>query len=257
MPVIAFDTGSAIADMVTALRRDGAIVIEKCADKSLADRVGQELRPIFDKFGSYQFNDYNGHKTLRINSVLKHALSIGDLVENAEILAVIDQILLPFCECYRLGSLTGIEILPGEIEQDLHSDDQIYPLRLPGLELQVSVMWALDDFTEENGGTVVIPGSHLWSEGRKVTDEDKRVKTVMSKGSALIYMGKTMHGGGANQTSEPRSSLINTYALGWLRQEENLYTKTPNDIRKQYSKRVQQLIGYRKHGTKLGWYDDN
>lgn len=242
-----------IPTLVEVLNRDGAVIVERWAGTSVTDRVATELRPGLDRWGPSQFNDFNGYKTLRLNRILKHAPSSADLVEHEGLLGIADAILLKNALSYRLGSLTAIDILPGEDAQTLHRDDQIYPIRIPGAELQVSVMWALDDFTVENGGTCVVPGSHRWFEPRQVAPDDV-TQAVMPKGSALIYLGSTLHGGGANHSNGPRMGLINTYALGWLRQEENLYLKIPDEVRKTFSKRVQELMGYKMHGKKLGWF---
>ena len=253
MPIESFPMGSPTATIVAALLRDGAVIVENWISAELAATVTRELRPRFDAIGDKQYNDFNGYRTLRINSILAHAPSVGDLVEHAQLLEIADAVLLPNCLAYRLGSLTGIEILPGEVSQELHHDARIYPLRIPGMELQISVNWALDAFTSENGGTRVVPGSHRWLEPREVTDADI-VQAEMPVGSALLYLGSTLHGGGANRSSAPRLGLVNTYALGWLRQEENLYLKVPRETAKTYSKRVQELMGYQKHGRKLGWF---
>ena len=253
MELTSLPPGSPTDGIVAALMQDGAVIVQNWLSDELVEQVRDELRLRFDAVGAYQFNDFNGYKTLRVNRVLAHAPSVADLVEHAPFLEVADAVLLPNCLSYRLGSLTGIEILPGEAAQQLHCDAQIYPLRIPGMELQISVMWALDDFTEENGATRVVPCSHRWFEPR-TPEEGDIVQAVMPRGSALVYLGSTLHGGGANRANAPRMGLINTYALGWLRQEENQYTKISRDLAKTYSERVQQLMGYQKHGNKLGWF---
>jgi len=91
-------------------------------------------------------------------------------------------------------------------------DDSIYPMRIPGVEWQVDVMWALDDFTVENGATRVVPRSHVWQSPSQRA-EGTVAQAVMPKGSALIYLGSVLHGSGANRTDRPRMGLINTYAL--------------------------------------------
>ena len=165
---------------------------------------------------------------------------------------VADEILLAHCINYRIGSLTAIEIWPGETDQSLHLDDGIYPVRMPGMQLQISAMWALEDFTEENGATRVALGSHLdsnISNTAEVQYQDDIVQAVMPKGSVLFYLGTTWHGGGANRTDKPRAGLINTYALGWLRQEENQYLNVPREIAEQHSEIIQRLMGYQMHRT--------
>ena len=253
MTIQSFETGTQTEAIVSALNDDGAVVVENWVDRHLTDRVAAELRLGLNKWGAGQSNDFNGYKTLRLNRILKHAPSSADLVEHPGLLEVADAVLLKNCLSYRLGSLTGVEILPGEAAQQLHRDDQIYPMQIPDVELQISVMWALDDFTQDNGATCVVPGSHHWLEPRPV-EPDEIVQAVMPKGSALVYLGSTLHGGGPNRSNKSRMGLINTYALGWLRQEENHYIKIPDDVRRGFSQRVQELMGYKMHGQKLGWF---
>ena len=167
---------------------------------------------------------------------------------------MVDAILLPHCINYRIGSCTGIEILPGETAQPLHRDDGIYPISIQGMELQVSAMWALDDFTRENGATHVVPGFHQ-GPSRSVTERAVHsVQAPMPKGSLLLYLGSVLHGGGANTTDAPRMGLINTYSLGWLRQEENHYLAIPREVADSYPESIRKLMGYEPHGPILGSY---
>jgi ectoine hydroxylase-related dioxygenase (phytanoyl-CoA dioxygenase family) len=148
-----------------------------------------------------------------------------------------------------VGSLTAIEILPGESEQALQRDDSLYPIETAGMELQIGVMWALDDFTEENGGTRVVPGSHRFLRSWHLPGLAGWQPAVMSKGSALFYMGSTWHGGGANRSDAPRMGLVNVYSLGWLRQESNQYLTTPPEVAARFSPRLRALLGYTPHGS--------
>jgi ectoine hydroxylase-related dioxygenase (phytanoyl-CoA dioxygenase family) len=77
----------------------------------------------------------------------------------------------------------------------------------------------------------------------------------MTAWMVLFYMGSTLHGGGANRSDKPRAGIINTYSLGWLRQEENQYLNVPKKIAKQYSETVQKLMGYQMHRN-LGDYEE-
>ena len=170
-------------------------------------------------------------------------------------LSLLDAVLLPHCTNYRIGSSTGIEILPGENAQMLHRDDVIYPMHIDGVEWQVGVMWALTDFTADNGATHVVPGSHRsdYTEG----ENGATVQAVMPKGSALFYLGSTWHGGGANHSDKPRVGIITTYALGWLRQEVNHYLTVPRERAEGFSRTVQNLMGYRGHGPYLGRFAED
>ena len=129
----------------------------------------------------------------------------------------------------------------------------MYPIRIPDVEFQVSAMWALDNFTEENGATRVVPGSHDLREIDEIAEDDI-VQAVMPRGSVLFYMGSTVHGGGANKSNLPRSGLISTYSLGWLRQEDNQYLCIPREKADSFPEHVRRLLGYQTHGRYLGTY---
>ena len=116
--------------------------------------------------------------------------------------------------------MTAIEILPGEDGQALHRDDTIYPIDLAGMELQIGVMWAINDFTAENGATRVVPGSAPVFTVLALTQLGRVASRRMPNGSALFYLGSTWHGGGPNHSQSSRIGLINTYCLGWLRQNQ-------------------------------------
>ena len=238
------------------LLADGAVIIENQADHVLIDAVKAELRTPFDEQGLKFTNDFNGYKTLRLGRILELSRTSADLIAHERVMEVADIVLKRHCECYRIGSCTAIEILPGEAEQVLHRDDDFYPLRIPDVEYQISAMWALDNFTPENGATRVVPGSQDMRACEDVAEADV-TQAVMTKGSVLFYLGSAIHGGGVNNSDKPRSGLINTYSLGWLRQEENHYLMIPKDVADSYPENVRRLMGYQTHGENLGvWPED-
>ena len=248
-----FDDETDTADVVSALVRDGGVIVANQVGHDLVDAVAGELRPHFDKEGEKFQNDFNGYKTLRLGGILGLSHTSAGLIAHPRVMEVADAVLKPHCDSYRIGSCTAIEIHPGEADQVLHRDDGFYPIRIPDVEFQIGVMWALDDFTEENGATRLVPGSQgdrdiAEFEGAEV------VQAVMPKGSVLFYFGSTVHGGGANRSNSPRSGLINTYSLGWLRQEENQYLTIPREVADSYPDHVRRLMGYQAHGHYLGVY---
>ncbi len=252
MELPVFDAATPASAVVAALRTAGAAVVTDLLDEDAVDLCAAEMRSEFDQRGRQQESDFNGYRTLRISSVLGYAPAAARMVGHPLVLEVADAVLLPHCFAYRIGSATGIEILPGEGDQVLHRDDTIYPISIPGMEFQIGVMWAIDDFTEENGATRVALGSH------RLTDHDGPalscvVQASMPSGSALFYMGSLWHGGGANRSNGPRMGLINTYALGWLRQEVNQYLAVPPEVAARYDKTIRRLLGYAKHGDILGY----
>ncbi len=256
MSIESFDRGASVEEIVIAMNRDGAVILRECVNTETVDAVASELRPYFDSGGTSSQSDFNGYKTLRVAGILARSRTSAELIGHPRVLEIVDAMLLPHCINYRIGSTTGIEIWPGETPQRLHCDDGIYPMHFPAVEWQVSVNWALDDFTVENGATRVIPGSHRWPDTHRPTENDT-VQAVMPKGSVLLYLGSVYHGGGANHTEQPRMGLVNTYSLGWLRQEENQYLTIPREMAESYPERIQRLMGYQGHGELLGWYPDN
>lgn len=255
MPLEYFQAEATDQEVVAALERDGACVVLNQAPAEIIDAVNADFRAPFDELGRFDEDDFSGHKTLRIAGVLGVSHAAADLVEHPRVLAVADAVLLPNCENYRIGSLSGIEILPGEDDQILHVDDSLYPLRLGSTQLQISAMWALDDFTVENGATRVVPGSHhtpVYSGYRMDGSVGDIAQAVMPRGSLLLYLGSTLHGGGANRSHTSRAGLINTYALGWLRQEENQYLNVPREVAQTHSTTIQRLMGYCRHDSPGG-----
>ena len=243
-------------EIAGALKENGAVVVERAVPVDLVDQVVTELRPDFDREGRKFENNFNGYATLRLSGILALSPSSAELIAHPLVLAMADSVLRPHCECYRIGSCTGIEIMPGEADQELHRDDDFYPLRIAGVEYQIGAMWALDPFTEANGATRIVSGSHDMRPIAEVAVGDLEQAT-MTKGSVLFYMGSLIHGGGANRTAQRRCGLINTYSLGWLRQEENQYLTIPRQIADGFPELLRRLMGYQSHGPALGVYPDD
>lgn len=249
MTIQAFEKDADPVMVASVLRRDGYVIVKELAEPDLIDAVRAELRPELDSNGLDTESNFNGSLTNRISNVLAVAPSAADLVGHDMVVDVANEILLPHCASYQVGSLTAIEIMPGEKAQALHRDDTPFPFDNAGMEIQIGVMWALHDFTEENGGTRVVPGSHRFLRAWHLPNLENWETAVMPKGSALFYLGSMWHGGGANNSNAPRMGLINVYCLGWLRQESNQYLNHPPEIAAKFSPRVRALLGYTPHGA--------
>jgi len=249
LPLTYLDPAADAATVSAVLRRDGAVAVTGLVAPGIADRVAAELRPQLDADGLKSASIFNGDLTRRCGRVLITSPSAAALVEHDLVLDVLDETLLPFASTYRISSLSAIEIMPGENDQALHRDDTVYPIDLAGMELTVGVMWALNDFTEENGGTRIVTGSHRYLRSWHLPDISRWEASVMPKGSVVFYLGSTWHGGGANRSNAPRLGLVNTYCLGWLRPESNQYLSYPPEVAARYSPKVRALLGYMPHGA--------
>jgi hypothetical protein len=203
--------------------------------------------------------DFMGAKTHRIDGLPGKSKAFVELLQHQRPLDVADHYLLPSCLHYLLSTAQLIEILPDETVQHLHRDDTAWiyaPMPTdrdaapaPDVaQLEVIVLYSLCDFTAENGATRVVPGSHLWPARRK-PQEHEVVAAEMKAGSAIFYVGKTLHGGGPNQTKDQmRRALFLGFSLGWLRTKENFFISTPIDAVREMPERVQKLLGYETHG---------
>jgi ectoine hydroxylase-related dioxygenase (phytanoyl-CoA dioxygenase family) len=125
----------------------------------------------------------------------------------------------------------------------------------PGAAVADRVTAELDEFTIENGATRFVPGSHAWEPGRAPAATDEVATAVLAPGSVMFYLGSLWHGGGANQTSQPRLGVILEYAAGWLRQQENHCLAVPRDVVRQLPERLQELLGYNIYPPFVGYVD--
>lgn len=185
-------------------------------------------------------NDFEGFSTQRIYAVFAKTRTFDAQATDPLILGVLERVLGPG---FQLSAPVGIAIGPGEKAQPIHRDDGVYPVARPHRELVVNTMWALDDFTEENGATVVIPGSHKWID-EKPSKDSPVVRAVMPAGSVMLFVGSIYHGGGANTTDRSRLGVILEFCAGWVRPQENHVLGVPREIVKGLDPKLQELLGY-------------
>lgn len=220
---------------------DGFSVIENLLDDATVGLIKSELDPYFqgEKMGR---NNFEGERSERVYALLAKAPSIALIVEHAAILALIDQ-LLP--KNYLLSAALAINVHPGETPQPFHLDDGAggLPWPKPRPRFGVSTLWAIDEFTDTNGATEVVPGSHLWSAQREPR-EDEVVKVTMPAGSVVIFDGRLLHRGGANQSEGKRLGITPQYCAPGLRQIETMLLAVPPQLAAGYSDRIQNLLGY-------------
>ena len=237
-------------DVVGALGRDGYAIVERLLTKNEAAAKRAELTRILSetKVGR---NDFEGFKTRRIYALFAKTRAFDGPATHPLVLGVLDRVL---GTSYQLSAPVGIEISPGETAQVLHTDDGIYPIPRPHPEIVLNTMWALDDFTEENGATRIVPGSQRWGDQRP--DGTSTVeRATMPAGSVMFFTGSVYHGGGANDSDRPRLGTILEYVAGWLRPQENHVLAVPRDVVRTLPPRLQELLGYNIHPPFVGYVD--
>src|SRR3984885_2620850 len=243
----AIDPAVAEADMA-ALDRDGYVIWENLLTAEECRQIRDVVRPWLGHTGR---NTFEGRRTQRIYSVLSRTRVCDRLVDHPRLLAVLDQLLMAN---YLLSALQAINIQPGESAQLPHHDDGFYPIPRPRAPLTAATIWAIDDFTADNGATVVLPGSHHWP-SRPPGPDDAALPVVMPAGSCVFFVGTLWHGGGANTPDLARLAVTAQYCQPWLRPMETYTLSIPRDVARTVSDDIQRMIGYSIHPPSVGAVD--
>ena len=251
-----FQRNDTVDDIVAGLRAAGAVIIERLVDEAVCDAVHVEMQPYIDAT-PHGSDGFSGFTTTRTGALLARSVTSQQMVAHPLVLAIADAFLWERKTSFQLHLTQIIAIGPNSPAQALHRDQwcfDFFPFP-DDVEVELSSIWAMHDFTEENGATRVIPGSHL--EGNEVLQyEHRAVSAVMPKGSVVLYSGRTVHGGGNNRSTHTRTALNVDYVLGWLRQEENQYLSVPPEVARTLPEHVQRLAGYQLGAYALGYVDD-
>ena len=259
MDVPRFDARSVDADDLTRRLRDsldeaGCAVVEHAVEPSVMDAIAEELAAHADR-GSLGASDFEGHATRRTGSPLPRSATFRSIALHPLVIAAGDHI-LGHATTWRFSAAEYIEIGRGESAQRLHRDRWKYDMVEFGFEVEMNGMWAVTDFTEANGATRVIPGSHAYPADRRVSP-DETIPAEMPKGSLLLYTGSLYHGGGPNTTDEWRRGLSLQHALGWLTQSTNQFLECPPNEVADWPDDLLRFVGYAKTGNGLGYWRDS
>ena len=240
-----------IGEVMDVMRRDGAVILTGMLSAAETTALTDELMPylVATKPGRESFS---GFKTTRTGALAARSPRVRTAILDRRIRAICDQVLLPNCDRYQVNVTHIIRILPGEVAQVMHRDRWSWAY-LKDIEPQLNTIWALTDFTRENGATQIVPGSWSWPDSRRPRS-DEIAYAEMARGSVLVYTGSVFHGGGANKSDAPRLGMNLTYCLNWLRQEENQYLSCPPEIARTFEPELQALMGYASGGYGLGFY---
>lgn len=255
-----------IDDVLECFERDGGCIVENMLQKSTLDGLWEDLRAELDVTPNGE-GHFVGNQTRRVSGLFNRSKHMQDLITQPHFYGAAERLLCkPFkywlndiqyesTPSLQVSLTQAIMIMPGQGLQPLHRDDIAHHRRHPGPDSQVQVLYALSEYSEANGATRVIPGSHKWDDDRAPTYEES-VPAEMNPGDGLIYLGSTYHGGGQNTTVDrPRTAIATTLVLGYLRQEENSYIALPRDRVREYPERIQRLLGWSTNPPFCGWIE--
>ncbi|GAC32633.1 phytanoyl-CoA dioxygenase family protein [Paraglaciecola polaris] len=234
-----------IAEDFESLQKNGYVIIERLLCESELNTIRSATVPLLEGGGR---NNFEGIKTQRLYSVLEKTRLIDSLAIHPRITGLLDHLFQPN---YLLSQAQMINILPGEVAQPLHYDDGFYPVKRPRKPLGAATIWAIDEFTDENGATVIIPGSHLLGQ-EIVTDRSQTIPVVMPAGSVVFFLGTTWHGGGANQSESTRLAATCQYCEPWLRPQENFFLELSQKTLQAIPEQLLSMVGYSIHPPFMG-----
>ncbi|WP_296614654.1 phytanoyl-CoA dioxygenase family protein [Sphingomonas sp.] len=242
---------SALVDIGAGeLARDGYHVLRGAVSASAVEALTADLAPSFEATPMCQGVFY-GNRTRRFGALLRRSPHAEALVRHPVVLAIAEQMLLPWCERIALNLTQAVEIHPGAPAQFPHRDQDMWGGPKGGIEYLVNIMWPLDPFTPDNGGTRLWPGSHADQDAVDLPEHDAVVPEV-GPGDALLFLGSTLHGGGGNVSTAPRRGVIVSYCLGWLKPFELQWLVYPPAIARTFSLELAALVGYAQHRPNLG-----
>lgn len=238
---------------VARIAEHGYTIVEGAIDPVLVDELAEELERLERDLGVVPArNEFEGSQTVRIYNLLVHGKVFEAVPVHPNVLPVVEGVLDGGC---LISSLSSIAICAGETPQPIHADDQLMPIPKPHPPTVCNTMWALTDFTEANGATRIIPGSHLADRSPDYGTAYDSIPAEMPRGSVLVWHGSLWHGGGPNSTSERRVGLAMNYCAGYIRQQENQQLGIPREVAAGFEERLQRLCGYGVYQGLIGHID--
>ena len=237
------------------LAEHGYAIVDELAPPGLMDRIAEEMAPHIEAT-PYGQDAFVGTGIRRTGAMIARSPAARELIMNPTAIGTAGKF-LGHASTFQLHLTQIISVYPGSAPQPLHQDQlawDFFPFP-DDYHIQCNLLWALSDYTEEMGATRVVPGSQFAGRDVKYTQADS-LPAVMKRGSALFYTGKVFHGAGANVSEKLRQAINITYAVGWVRQEENQYLSTPLEVARTLPDDLLRVMGYQMGCFALGYVRD-
>ncbi len=241
------------SDWTRELLEHGYCVIPDLMPRTKVAAFHNDLKERFEKT-PFSEGDFYGRHTKRFGSLLKRSPNAADFAQNPVILEIVQAVLGPNCDRFQLNLAQALEVWPGEAEQRPHRDQDMWQGTKGQIEYLINVMWPFTPYRRENGATVVWPDSHRCQDNYFL-ERDQAISAEMDPGSALVFLGSTLHGAGANRTTVPRTGVVFSYMLGWLKPYENQWLVYPPEVARSFSPELAALVGYQQHRPNIGNYE--
>ncbi|WP_068083892.1 phytanoyl-CoA dioxygenase family protein [Novosphingobium rosa] len=243
-------TGMNSSDLARDLTEEGFLILPELVSRQKIDDLLSDLAPSFAETPLCQ-GDFYGPLTQRFGGLLARSPHAADFVMHPIILQLCRNILGPFCDTIQLNLTQGLAIYPGAPRQFPHRDQDMWRGEVGRIEYLINVMWPFTNYTADNGATLLWPDSHAPS-GLDRSPDGEPVIAEMNPGSALVFLGSTLHGAGANRSQDVRRGMIVSYCLGWLKPYENQWLTYPPATARAFSPELAGLVGYQQHRPNLG-----
>jgi ectoine hydroxylase-related dioxygenase (phytanoyl-CoA dioxygenase family) len=235
------------------IAEQGYTIVEGAIEPDLVEQLNHALSRLERELRiTPASNGFEGYRTVRIYNLLVHGEVFQRVPVHRNVLPIVEGVLDGGC---LISSLSSISIDPGEDAQPIHADDQLIPIPKPHPPLVCNTMWALTEFTEANGATRIVPGSHKRDHNPDYGAPYDSIAAEMPEGSVLIWNGSLWHGGGANRAQERRVGIAMNYCAGFVRQQENQQLGIPLDIARGFEPRLRELVGYGIYNGLIGHID--
>ncbi len=231
---------------------DGYCVIPDLLPNTVA-ALDRDLGPDFEATPFCEGGFY-GARTKRFGRLLTRSRHAETLVRHPLVEGIVRYMLSPWCDTIQLNLTQAIAVHPGALPQLPHRDQDMWRGAVGEVEYLVNVMWPFTPYTRDNGATLVWAESH----GRAALDKPvpaSEFPVEMQPGSALLFLGSTLHGAGGNRSLDVRRGCIVSYCLGWLKPYENQWLAYPPEVARRFSPELAALVGYQQHRPNLGNYE--
>lgn len=235
-------TDEVLAAHLAAIDERGYTVLERIVPDDFVDELTAAIDRLMEQLAiPFGANRFLGHRSRRIFNLLSRDPIFARVPIYNEVLPLVDAVLGGQC---LLSSLTAIEMNPGQDPQPLHADDGSITLPRPHVPIVCVAIWALTDFTRDNGGTQLVAGSHRRDRAPVPGEQADAITLEMPRGSVVVYNGSVWHGGGANRSDRRRLAIVANHCAGYIRQEENQLLAVPRELAQTFPRRLQEMMGY-------------